>query len=434
MKNRNRYLGTMIAGSLAALMPLAAGAATITGWNTSNVDVGESPDDFETGASVIYDQPLESDGTVPAGAESSGQIVFTPPESDAPGIKVINESYLDTGAGPSSIMLDGCIMASSTATCTSGFQSGKRIKQQVTGLEPVDLVFDVSDATDDAASVYQVFGRLINVTGQALSGFSIDLGFGVGDDFVSAVAGDGLSFSTLFTAQPNSSRLSSTTQFPFGLFGDAATNPNFLLDGFFDDERTGFNLEQELTTLSSTDYYGAYQALFGEWLSQEDVPQAVFWDFDNNDETDALLVAWLNDDGKWEVRRNPGETCSDVDGSLTCTQGITLDPDTLGYSEYNAFSDVVSALVAGAADCTNLPGDECLVGETYFFEDGIEDLANLNLNYAISLAANVDFDSFMIRTSVTPAVIPLPAGAPLLAGGIGLLALLRRRAAKAKAA
>ena len=69
MKNRNKYLGTMVAGSLAALMPLAAGAATITGWNTSNVDVGESPDDFETGASVIYDQPLESDGTVPAGAE-----------------------------------------------------------------------------------------------------------------------------------------------------------------------------------------------------------------------------------------------------------------------------------------------------------------------------------------------------------------------------
>jgi len=417
-------------------MPLAAGAATISGWNTSNVDVGDSPDPYDTGASVVYDTNLNPDGSVPAGAETSGQIVFTPPESDTPGIKVVNEPYVDTGGGSSSITLDGCIMASSTATCTSGFQSGKRIKQQVTDLDPVDLVFDVSDTDTDAASVYQVFGRLINVTGEALSGFSIELGFGIGDEFVSAVLGDGLSISTLFTAQPNSSGLSSTSQFPFGLFGDATTNPNFLLDGFFDDERTGFNLDQDLTTLTSTDYYGAYQALFGEWLSQEDVPEAVFWDFDDNDQTDALLVAWLNDDGKWEVRRNPGETCATVDGSLTCTQGITLDPATLGYSEYGAFVDVVSALVSGASTCTNLPSDVCLIGKDYFFQDGIEDLANLNLNYAISLAADVAFDSFTIRTRVfpaEPAVIPLPTGAPLLAAGLGLLALLRRRSSRMSA-
>lgn len=59
-------------------------------------------------------------------------------------------------------------------TCSSPFQSGKRIKKQMTGLGPVDLVFDVQPGT--TTSVYQVFDRIINATGAALAGFAIELG------------------------------------------------------------------------------------------------------------------------------------------------------------------------------------------------------------------------------------------------------------------
>ncbi|MFO7757379.1 MAG: VPLPA-CTERM sorting domain-containing protein [Roseovarius sp.] len=54
----------------------------------------------------------------------------------------------------------------------------------------------------------------------------------------------------------------------------------------------------------------------------------------------------------------------------------------------------------------------------------IEDLANLNLNFAIDVAA-YQGDSFTLR--VIPSPVPLPATAPLLVAGIGAFAMLRRR-------
>jgi hypothetical protein len=42
----------------------------------------------------------------------------------------------------------------------------------------------------------------------------------------------------------------------------------------------------------------------------------------------------------------------------------------------------------------------------------------------------VAFSSFTLRTTVTPMPIPLPAGAPLLLGGIAMLGFLRRRRAQ----
>lgn len=374
-------------------------AATITGWNTDNVVVGPTPADGVTGFSEVYDR----DPSDPL-AVTNGRIAFTPPEAVSPGIQVQPEVYPQ--GGPSGITLSGCLMTSNPgATCTSDFQSGKRIKQQMTGLGPVDLVFDISGS--DAASTYQVFHRLINLTTQDLAGFTIELGFGVGDEFVQAVAGDGLSFSSLFRAQPSGSGAVST-QFPFGLFGDATDNPNFSLDGFFSSERTGYNVTFSDFVLSSNGIFGPYSGLFGNWLSQDAVPAGAFWDNDNDPGTDALVMAWLNEDGKWEIRREVLDVATGLAGTLATPQLV----DT--FEEVAAFLGVDPAVIT---------------------EGPIEDLANLNVNFAIELAALLPFgdgfrENFTLRTTVLAALvspIPLPAGAPLLLGGFGLLLALRRR-------
>jgi hypothetical protein len=364
----------------------AGHAASITGWNTGNVAIGDNPPVVgDTGFSVVYDRAFPD-----ADAVTNGRIAFTPPEAVSPGIKVQPESY------SRGVDLTGCLMTSNPdAVCTSPFQSGKRIKQQMTGVGPVDLVFDI--ANDGTESTYQVFHRLINLTGQDLDGFKIELGFGIGSDFTAANSSDNLIFSTGFSAMPSGSGPAST-QYPFGLFGDAADNPNFSLNGFFEPERTGFvDIFDDAispTVLSSDGYFGPYPEYFGNWLSQEAVPLGAFWDQDNDPSTDALLMAWFTD-GIWQARR-------DADG----TDAVSIAPvDFATYAELEEFLGLGDLLFQGA----------------------IEDLANLNVNFAIQLGDLGDRTSFTMRTTVSPAPIPLPAGAPLLIGAVAALAALRRR-------
>lgn len=368
------------------LVPGAASAATISSWNTDNVVEGPTVADGDTGFSVIYDRdPSDPD------AVSNGRIAYTAPEANTPGLKADPVPFSASGQ-----QLSGCIRASSTTTCDGDFQSGKRFKEQLTGTGAVDLVFNIDpqgEQPDDTVG-YQVFHRLVNLTGQAIESFTIELGFGVGDDFVASAAGDGLSFSNTFTSGPDD--LNAFSQFPFGLFGDASTNPNFDLDGFFAPERSGFQLAFSDDVISSGALTGPYASLFGPWMSQDVAPQGLFWDNDGDDSTDALLMAWLNDDGMWEVRRD-------------------VDPN-----------DAAKAISITEQLFASLDDAKAFLGLLDFEEGVIEDLANLNLNYAI-LLGDVNFDAFTLRVVTTPAPIPLPATAPLLLGGLGLIGLIRRR-------
>ncbi len=300
-----------------------------------------------------------------------------------------------SGPNPGALATTGCIMASSTATCDSEFQSGKRFKEIITNASaPVDLVFDVAaEGVQQGGAGYQVFHRLVNQTQSRLTGFTLELGFGVGENFVQSTGGDGLGFSTVFTSGPDGAN--AFTQYPFGLFGDAASNPNFTLDGFFSPTRAGFDVALLEDIMFSTGYYGPYKGQFGNWLSSEMTPSGGFYDDDGDPDTDAILMAWLNVDNVWEVRR-----------------------------ELDQFDEVVSR---APITFSSLADASTFLGVT-LEELSIEDLANLNLNFAIALdAGTVGFNEFTLRVGVQP--VPLPASAPILIVALGLVGMMTRRRA-----
>lgn len=387
-----RTITTATSLAVSALMAGAANATVVTGWNLFNVDVS-SP--TGAGESVIYDRDI-SGGT--AGAKTNGKVIFDGDEGLSPGLRVDSIPF---SAGGSSAA--GCIRSNNpTTTCDGPFQSGKRFKNVITDSGPIDFVFDTDPDVDPGnTDPYRVFHRLINQSGSDIVDFAISLGTGVGDDFALSGADDGLSFSTSFLFRDPSeagsppSRVPATSQFPFGLFGESDENPNFDIDGFFASERTGFNLPDfsdsagETDQISSDGIFGPYTDLFGPWTSLDQVPLGAFWDDDDDPDTDDLLIAWQTPNGLWEQRR------ALIDGVLSA-----IDP----ISDL-AFEDIVfdDPLGTGA----------------------IEDLANLNLNYAIDV---VDYAGTSFTLRVVANTVPAPAGAPLLLLGLAGLALHRRRA------
>lgn len=403
-------LGHITAAAVAGVVMTAGDAgyaATITGWNTDNVVEGPELSEFTepTGESKVYDRDV-TDGT--DGAVTNGKIVYDYPEANAPGIKIVNGA-VDVGGND----LAGCIMASSGSTCDGPRQSGKRLKQHFTGLGPTDLVFATNpDGTVDPVEDgdgstlvgdigYRVFHKLTNETGSPLAGFKLTLGTGVGDEFTASGSGDGLKFSAAFENGPDKSN--AYAQFPAGLFGEPIPQ-NGNLGGFFDREaRSGFSTVFGEDMIKTAGFFGSYGEMFGSWLTGAAVPTGLFWDNGDDDVEDPLL-AWIRDDGKVEQRRDIDLSSRDVSNLAESAFKIFDNLDDFEEQE----SDLFAAL----------------------FQGEIEDLANVNVNFAIDVAGYTG-DSFTLRA--TPVPVPLPATAPLLVAGIGAFAMIRRRK-RAKAA
>lgn len=368
----------------AALIAPAGGATatTVTGWSLDNVAVEAGPFvDGETYASPVYDRDVTG-GTV--GAISNGAVTYDVPEAGAPGIKVVTN-----GADlKPSIDIPNCIMASSSSTCEGDFQSGKRFKLRMDAAAPIDLVFDTGPGSaldgTETTDPYQIFAKLKNNSGVSLSGFTAELGFGVGADFVAATLLDEITLAPLLGGDP-------ATQFPFGLFGDATTSSNHDLDGFFAPEKSGFDVDFTGTAITSTAIYGPYQALFGDWMTLADAPEGYFWDHDSDADTDSILMAWLRPDGEWEQRRAE-------DGA----DAIPAAPFVV------AEADLISA---------------------GYLSGPIEDVVNLNLNAYVAFGDSyADGRAFTLRVTGIAAAVPLPGGLALMAGALGLLGgVVRRR-------
>jgi hypothetical protein len=429
MKRRSVFKALMLSTAAAAMPTVGAASTlyfedtdddnTVISWNLDNVEenvaLGPLPEDGF--ASVVY----QGD---PASADTNGRIFYDDVEAFEPGMVAINDAY-SSGQGT----FDGCIRASASDQCATGFRTGNRFKLQLTDTGSIDLHFDVPtfdpqtyepDAEGNVpsgsfydGSLYQVFGRAVNLTTQMLDSFVIELGYTVDGVFQRSGANDGLSFAQDLELGPND--VTAFTQYPFGLFGDSSTTKRHNIDGFFDDDRAGFNLDIGEDVLASDGFYGGdlgYDARFGYWLSQEMAPAGLLWDDDNDEDTDALVMAYLNDDGMWEALRTIGEDGGSLIATSILNDPLFFDDEDAAISYFEQLAD-------------NLIEDSSLLLET---EDHIEDLANLNLNYGILLSEGFNADQFTLRFTsyAAPAPIPLPASALLLLAGVGTLGAMRR--------
>lgn len=388
--------------ALAAAALLAAGpasAAMITGWSDVNVSTPGTP----AGTSTIYDRALPD-----ANALSSGRIGFDGTETFSPGLKVVNDAAPSVPASNGDV--DNCIMASSNASCNSERQSGKRFKLDRTGLDAIDLVFTVNPdgtfATPGNDGLYKVFQKFGNDTGDTLPGFTVSLGTGIGAEFLSSTADDGLSFVD-FGAKPKNSEFSAL--FANGLFG--SIDEAHALNGYFDFERAGYDLQlTSKDSFASTGMFGAYSTLFGDLLSYTQVPNGFFYDNDGNADTDNVLLAHLLADGTWVQNRS---LVNGVVGTIAYLNNGTA---------YADLDDLLLALMdsSGLAECdyaatTAIP---CLAGV-----GSIEDLAKFNLTYSID-PTQFAGDEFTLRFV---SAVPEPASIALLALGLGALGFTSTR-------
>jgi len=338
------------------LFPCLANSAIITQWNPDNVATEPGPYTPEqTYSSHIYNDQFLS--------QSNGAIIWVESDVMTPGMGVVVDDEVD---GSNCLMTAGINPDDmTTKQCSDPFQSSKRFKLSSTATgTAVDLVFDVSDALL-SVDTYRVLEKFFNSTHFQISNIVIEIGFGLGADFVAAPAGIGLDFSNregmIWPTETNTGDTNSINLdalFPFGLFGDASTDPNHEIDGYFDaTERARFFLTANRGKIISTGISDNYQDVFGGFLAKTQAINGYFWDHDNDNNTDSVLIAHQTEAGWFTLR--PDQWWVDFMLPIPETHLLdgTLTDDTL--SDWNANPDDYNI-------------------------DLIEDLANLNLNYHIT--------------------------------------------------
>jgi hypothetical protein len=258
-------------------------------------------------------------------ADQRGYLVVDDKEGIVmPGIGVYTENF-KSGAD-----YNGCIMSSKgeppvavgVTTCAGDPDSGKRFKLKSEHLnKPMDIAFNLTNTGD--TNLYNIYGKFTNDTGVPATGFTVQIGTGIGANF---------------RELPNVTIVGGTTQlgkYPGGLFGGSPA------EGlpFFDVESARFSATATTATSAHTRTTAGmpaqYTDLFADgWLPLSGVPQAWFFDADGAPWTDDKLVAWEKTPGVWATMAKswPADPVVNINGEL-----VNLD----NYPEFSkAFIDV----------------------------------------------------------------------------------------------
>ncbi len=283
-----------------------------------------------------------------------------------------------------------CLMSNNPEVfCDSEGGSGKRIKTQLTGPTPFDIILRSTPSDDYPMVDYFTFGKTSNFTGARIIGFTVEL-----------LDGDGNPMGLLDPENAVLYNLEATdigigARLPDGLFGAGGQEGDI---GFFSEERAG------LARIASSDVldFGAlsnaeYVEHFGTaFLDDSMTPDGLFWD-DNGDPTDeSALIAWYNPAGGGWTYGNL-DIAENLDARLDeLASALGVDVADLDYAAGGLVPDDIVA----AAEANGL------------FEVGaIEDLRNANLNFTITVG-NVDGEEFILRFTPTFADIVEMAATP----------------------
>jgi hypothetical protein len=385
--DRNNTALTMVLASsltLTATFPCVTQAADITNWNLDNVSV-EAPPAGGYVPEETYTSTIYTDTTF---TTTNGAVIWVESDVQRPGMKVVNDDDVD---GSNCVMTAGFSPVDGTIKqCSDPFQTSKRFKETATvASSSIDLVFDANTSLD--TNNYRILHKYINViAGTRIGSFTVQLGFGTGDNFVPSIALDGLGFAnragavydpSIPTASDPASDIDLAAVFPFGLFGDADTNPNHDTDGYFDPtNRARFNLSAVEDTITSVGTPTAnYYDLFNNWLAKDQVPYGYFFDDDGDPLTDATLIANWNGT-LWETYTSASPQLPNTPDAPAGTP-VPVDPADLDFFFTNPDT-----------------GD----GVTpFYFIDFIDDLSNVNLNYYVTVGSDITGWPTYVATSAT---------------------------------
>jgi len=348
-----KKLSALLGASL-VVAASAASAGTITGWNMGNVTVAPPPYvEFTKYRSTLYTNFLKT--------ATNGFVGWEESDVKAPGMKVVNK---DDVTGLRCIMTTGYNPYDFTdKMCSDPLQSSKRWKVSGTNGQPIDVYFTV--ATDTLTTYYNSMQKLTDADVRKWKGFKAQLGFIVNGVFTPSKSLDGLGFSTnkgkYFTTTTSALQSAETLSalYAQGLAGPAdANHPE---TGYFDPKyRMGYFLNATEDTIDSGLITSNYYALFGDWNNLASVPYGYYYDEDANPNTDNTLMA-------------------NCDGTFVVTDPVT----GIGYCN----GTWVTYRSQAGLDAKPVPADILSAWQSnYLYAPApIEDLANLGLNYYITV-------------------------------------------------
>lgn len=227
---------------------------------------------------------------------------------------------------------------------------------------------------DTSNQRYQILQKVNNYTGKRLDGYKIEVLDANGQKNAALTFSIGIGEGLDKDGNPDGDiwDTEDMANFSHGLWGAAdndnsGRDPHFDANGFFDDKRAYYpvTLSDDKQTISYTGNMqgGNYQEIFGNWLPSIWEPTGIFWDDDQDSETDSILMAYWGDPLK--TGTNAWHKGNDEDWA------VATEEDLLRWS-----------------------------GE-YYDREAVEDVLNLGLNYIVNVGDNAAIgNTFTLR--ITP--------------------------------